>query len=458
MRDAWNAAHPDHPIAKQEILLTVPASFDAVARELTVQAAAAAGLDNVTILEEPQAAFYAWLDTHRDGWRDEVGVGDVILVCDVGGGTTDFTLIEVDEDGGQLTLERVAVGDHILLGGDNMDLTLAYGLREKLAGQNVKLDEWQFRGLVLSCREAKEKLLSDPQAEQQQIAILGRGRKVIGGTLKTEVRRDEVDRILLDGFVPRCAIADAPQAPRRTSLQEIGLPYAADPSITRHLAQFLTRQAVNGKPARPTAVLFNGGVMRAPMLRDRLVDVVDAWFAGDSKAGLRVLGGSDPEHAVARGAVYYGLARRGRGVRIRGGTARAYYIGIEATMPAVPGMRPPLRALCVVPRGIEEGSDVDLPDRRFGLTVGQPSDFRFLSSSVRGDDSVGTLLEDWDEGELVEMAPLETTLEWPGQEGAIVPVRLQARVNELGVLELWCIAADGDRRWKLEFNVRADGN
>ena len=458
LRDAWNAQNPEHRLEDQELLLTVPASFDAVARELTVQAATAAGLEHVTILEEPQAAFYAWLDSHRDSWREEIGVGDVILVCDIGGGTTDFTLIEVDEDGGQLTLERIAVGDHILLGGDNMDLTLAYGLREKLSGQSVKLDEWQFRGLVLSCREAKEALLADADAEQRQIAILGRGRKVIGGTLKTEVRRDEIDRILLDGFVPHCEIGDTPQSPLRTALQEIGLPYAADPAITRHLAQFLTRQSSGGKAARPTAVLFNGGVMRAPVLRERLVDVVDGWSRGDDRPGLRVLGGGDPEHAVARGAVYYGLARRGRGVRIRGGTARSYYVGIEAAMPAVPGMRPPLRALCVVPRGLEEGSDVELPDRRFGLAVGQPSEFRFLSSSTRVDDVVGDMLDDWDEGELLELAPLATTLEWPGQEGAIVPVRLQARVNELGILELWCIAAEGDRRWKLEFNVRADGN
>lgn len=456
LRDAWNSENPENRLEDQELLLTVPASFDAVARELTVHAAAAAGLEHVTILEEPQAAFYAWIDTRRDDWREEIGVGDVVLVCDVGGGTTDFTLIRVDEAEGELTLERIAVGEHILLGGDNMDLTLAFGLREKLAAAGTKLDEWQFRGLVLSCRDAKENLLSDAEVEQQQIAILGRGRKVIGGTLKTDVRRDEIDRILLDGFVPQCSIDETPQAPRRTALQEIGLPYAADPAITRHLAQFLTRQASAGTPARPTAVLFNGGVMRAPKLRDRLVSVVDSWFSAKDGIATRVLGGGDPEHAVARGAVYYGLARRGRGVRIRGGTARSYYVGIEAAMPAVPGMRPPLRALCVVPRGLEEGTDVPLPDRRFGLAVGQPSEFRFLSSSVRHDDRVGDMFEDWDDGEIVEMAPLETTLEWEGHDGEIVPVQLQARVNELGILELWCIAIDGDRRWKLEFNVRAE--
>ena len=455
VRAAWDSAHNDEPLAEQEILLTVPASFDAVARELTAHAASAAGLDNVTLLEEPQAAFYAWIDTHGDEWREAVAVGDTILVCDVGGGTTDFTLIQVEEDRGELALERVAVGEHILLGGDNMDLTLAYGIREKLAQQKTRLDEWQFRALTASCREAKEKLLDDPEATSQQVAILGRGRKVIGGSLKTEVQRSDIDAILLDGFVPRCRLDEAPQSSTRTALQEIGLPYAADPAITRHLAHFLTRQAADGTPARPTAVLFNGGVMRAAALRERLVAVVDGWFADDGMQ-LRVLAGTDPDHAVARGAAYYGLARRGRGVRIRGGTARSYYVGIEAAMPAVPGMRPPLRALCVVPRGLEEGTDVDLPDRRFGLIVGEPSEFRMLSSSARHEDQVGELLESWDEDELVEMAPLATTLEWSGHEGSSVPVRLQARVNELGVLELWCVAVDGSRRWKLEFNVRGE--
>lgn len=453
LRDAWDHAHPETPLAEQELLLTVPASFDAVARELTVQAAKAAGLDNVTVLEEPQAAFYAWIDTHGDDWRKEVRAGDSILVCDVGGGTTDFTLINVNDDGGELTLERVAVGDHILLGGDNMDLTLAYGVRQRLAENKTKLDEWQFRGLAQSCRQAKEALLEDPALAEQAIAILGRGRKVIGGTLKAEVKREDVDGILVEGFVPKCGLDDEPQAATRASLQEIGLPYASDPAITRHLAHFLSRH--KDEAPQPTAVLFNGGVMRAPMLRDRMVDVMRSWFP-DAPEPVRVLAGADPEHAVARGAVYYGLAKRGRGIRIRGGTARSYYVGIEAAIPAVPGMRPPLRALCVVPRGLEEGTDVELPDQQFGLVVGEQSEFRFLSSSVRADDAVGEFLEDWDDEELIEMAPLETTLEWSNHEGATVPVKLQARVNELGVLELWCIAADGDQRWKLEFNVRSE--
>jgi molecular chaperone DnaK (HSP70) len=458
MRHAWNAAFPDAALEQQDVLLTVPASFDAVARDLTLQAARDAGLPQVTILEEPQAAFYAWIDAHGNAWRGEVHVGDVVLVCDIGGGTTDFTLIAVREEGGELILDRVAVGDHILLGGDNMDLALAYSVRERAAQGGTQLDAWQFRSLSLSCRDAKERLLSGGKDTKHPIAILGRGRKVVGGSVRVDVELAEVERTLVDGFFPRCEISDQPQAQRRTALQEIGLPYASDPGATRHLAHFLSRQggAVGGDKtaARPTAVLFNGGVMRAGALRQRLLEVVNGWFGAADSGSVRVLAGGDPEHAVARGAAYYGLARRGRGVRIRGGTARAYYVGIETAMPAVPGLRPPIKALCVVPHGLEEGSEVDLPAQEFGLVVGEPAEFRFLGSATRRDDRVGTLVETWDD-DIQELAPLETTLEWKGQEGTTVPVRLQARVTEVGVLELWCVSRDGSHRWKLEFNVRS---
>ena len=458
IRHAWNAAFPDAPLETQDVLLTVPASFDAVARDLTVRAAQDAGLAHVTILEEPQAAFYAWIDAHGEQWRDAVHVGDVVLVCDIGGGTTDFTLIAVRDEQGQLVPERVAVGDHILLGGDNMDLALAYRLRERLAADGTQLDQWQFRSLSLSCRDAKERLLSEGKATKHPIALLGRGRKLVGGTVRVEVERGEIDAALVDGFFPRCGLGDRPQAQRRSALQEIGLPYASDPAVTRHLAHFLNRQrdAVesHAASARPTAVLFNGGVMRATALRERLVDVINGWFPDGG--GVRILSGGDPEHAVARGAAYYGLARRGRGIRIRGGTARAYYIGIESAMPAVPGVRPPIKALCVVPRGVEEGSDIELPAQEFGLVVGEPTEFRFLSSATRRDDHVGTLVETWDD-DIVELEPLVTTLAADVPEGTTVPVRLQARVTEVGVLELWCVSRDGTQRWRLEFNVRASG-
>jgi hypothetical protein len=350
-----------------------------------------------------------------------------------------------------LELERIAVGDHILLGGDNMDLALAYHLRERLTQQGTALDAWQFRALVASCRDAKERLLADGGDTALPIAVLGRGRKVVGGALRTDVSRSDVEAALIDGFFPHCALADRPQVPRRTGVQELGLPYAADAAVTRHLAHFLHRQA-DASGGGPTAVLFNGGVMRAGSLRTRLLDVLGGWFSG---SGVRVLAGGDPEDAVARGAAYYGLARRGRGVRIRGGVARTYYLGIETAMPAVPGIRPPIKALCVVPHGLEEGSEVELPAREFGLVVGEPTEFRFLSSSTRRDDHVGTLLDTWDDDEVQELPPLSATLEWEAHDGTTVPVHLQARVNEVGVLELWFVSRDERQRWKLEFNVRA---
>jgi actin-like ATPase involved in cell morphogenesis len=465
MRDAWNhvvaAGDKKARLEAQEVVLTVPASFDPVARELTARAAQQAGFEHVTLLEEPQAAVYAWIEAGGDAWRQTVHVGDVILVCDVGGGTTDLTLIAVREQAGALSLERVAVGDHILLGGDNMDLTLAYTVRERLASAGTQLDAWQFRGLALSCRAAKERLLSAGKETKHPVTILGRGRKVVGGSLRVEIERTEVERSLVEGFFPSCSVSDTPQAQRRTALQEIGLPYAADAAVTRHLAQFLSRHRAVDAHARPfacpTALLFNGGVMRAAQLRERLVDIANGWLRTAEAAALRVLSGADPEHAVARGAAYYGLARRGRGIRIRGGTARSFYLGIETAMPAVPGMRPPIKALCVVPHGLEEGSEVELPKQEFGLVVGEPAEFRFLSSATRRDDAVGTLVESWSGGEIEELPPLQTSLEWKGEEGTTVPVRLHARVTEVGVLELWFVTRDEGHRWKLEFNVRGPG-
>jgi hypothetical protein len=458
IRQAWDHGFPETPLADQEVLLTVPASFDPGARELTVRAARDAGLPQVTLLEEPQAALYAWVDANGERWRETLAVGDVVLVCDVGGGTTDFSLIAAREEGGSLALERLAVGDHILLGGDNMDLALAYAVRARLAEQGTTLDAWQFRSLVLSSREGKERLLGDGRESKYPLAILGRGRKVVGGSIRHIVERAHVQEALVDGFFPRCQISERPGTQRRTGLQEIGLPYASDPAVTRHLAQFLSRQAgaVDAGSstgfAAPTAVLFNGGVMSANTLRERLVEVIDGWVTAAAQPHVRVLAGGNPDHAVARGAVYYGLSRRGRGIRIRGGTAHSFYIGIETAMPAVPGVPPPLKALCVVPHGLEEGTEVELPAREFGLIVGQPAEFRFLRSATRRDDGVGTLVESWQD-DIDELPSLSTTLEAEGQEGAVVPVRLHARVNELGVLELWCESRDG-KRWKLELNVR----
>ena len=450
LRAAWDASMPA-PLADQEVYLAVPASFDAAAGDLTARAAERAGLAGARLIEEPQAAFYAWLADSKGTWRDEVHVGDVVLVCDVGGGTTDLTLVAVGEEDGSLVLERVAVGDHILLGGDNMDLTLAHAVRARLAESGTTLDDWQLRGLVHACRDAKERLLAARAPEEAPVVVLGRSRKVVGGAVRTQVTRREVDAALVDGFFPAASRDERPRTSRRVGLQEIGLPYASDPAITRHVAGFVSHHR-DVAPDGPSAVLFNGGVMHADRFRARMAEVLGSW-RGDG-AGVRVLAGTDPDLAVARGAATYGLARRGRGVRIRGGTVRAYYVGVETAAPAVPGMTPPVKALCVAPFGMEEGSEATLPEVEFGLVVGEPAAFRFFGSSVRPGDVPGTVVEGWREGELEELPPLETTLGEAGDEHGPVRVRLEAQVTEVGTLARWCVARDG-RRWKLEFNVRS---
>jgi molecular chaperone DnaK (HSP70) len=459
LRDAWNGRIPGKTSAdrleNQEVFLTVPASFDPMARELTMEAAGKAGLKHVTLLEEPQAAFYAWLDLQGPKWRKKVKVGDIILVCDVGGGTTDFTLIAVTDEGGDLTLSRLAVGEHILLGGDNMDLALAYAVAATLPQGMEGLDAGQRVALGHACRTAKETLFTDLKKTAAPVAVLGRGSKVIGGSIKTELTRELLKKVLLDGFLPACAPTDQPAKGRRVGLTEIGLPYAADPAITRHLARFLGQQAgslhTGGSMVLPSAVLFNGGVFKAVELRQRILEVLSGW-AGRAVPELE---STDLDLAVARGATYYGQVRRGRGVRIRGGVARSYYVGLETSAPAVPGVRPPIKALCVVSMGTEEGTETDVPSAEIGLVVGEPTQFRFLGSTIRRDDAVGTLLERWNSDELQELDPLETALEAAdGESGEAVPVRLHSKITEVGTLELSCQSSRDPRRWKLEFNVR----
>ncbi len=471
LRTVWDSGEAGQrrelALAEQDVLLTVPASFDEEARELTRRAAEQAGYQHVTLLEEPQAAFYAWLETQGEAWRRRVKVGDLVLVCDVGGGTTDFSLIMVSEENGELTLKRVAVGDHILLGGDNMDLALARALQQRLEASGNRVDTWQLHGLWHQCRIAKEKLFESPKTRNRPITLLGKGTKLVGGTIKTELAREDLDEVLVEGFFPKVASGELPARQRRVGFQELGLPYAADPAITRHLARFLSEQVRNSPEAAgirrgssglacPTHILFNGGVMKAGVLRDRVVEVLNSWLRQEGFDALgmeQILEAPDLEHAVARGAVYYGKARGGRGVRIRSGASRTYYLGIESAMPAVPGMEAPLKALCVVPFGMEEGTEATIPDREFGLVVGEPAEFRFLSSSVRKQDQVGSLLEDWG-ADLQELSSLKVTLKLDGQQGTVVPVRLETRVTELGTLEVWCVSRDGTHRWNLELNIR----
>ena len=461
IKEAWNsdmaAKDQDARLESQTIFLTVPASFDAVARELTVKAANAAGLSNLTLLEEPQAAFYSWIG-FENRWRNIVKPGESILVCDIGGGTTDFSLIQVTEEDGNLILKRVAVGNHILLGGDNMDLTLAYAVQAKLSAKNTKLDSWQFRGLTYSCRVAKERMLSDPEIKKEQISILGRGSSLIKGTITSEITRKEIESILLDGFLPICEDSDYPMKKNKVGMREMGLPYEADPAISHHLAYFLSKQLNNdnkdSKVSYPSSVLFNGGVLKSDLMRQRVLTVLDRW--GGDNHEIKTLSSSDLDLSVARGAAYYGLARLGRGIRIRGGTAHSYYIGIESSMPAVPGIPTPMKALCVVPFGQEEGTEAEIREQEFGLVIGEPAIFHLLASNTRKNENLGQIVEDWD-NEIEEITTMEAELTPTDAEEMenVIPVWLNIKLTEVGSLEIWCVDKnDEKRRWKLEFNIR----
>jgi len=462
LRDAWNAKMPEAPFDRQQVLVTVPASFDAVARELTLEAAKQAGYRDITLLEEPQAAFYAWIERHAD-WRERVGVGDLILVVDIGGGTTDFTLISVTESNGELALNRVAVGEHILLGGDNIDLALAGAVAARLAEKGTRLDSRQLQALWNNCRAAKEKLLEPGNpAKEQPVTILGKGSGLVGGTIKASLERADIERVLAEGFLPAVASTEMPAHQRRVGLQELGLPYAADPAITRQMARFLRQQAATAEQgsvrrgpsglACPTHVLFNGGVLNAELVRERILAALNSWLAEEGVPAVKPLSGEDLMHAVSRGAAYYGLARAGHGVRIRGGVPRTYYVGVESALPSVPGLPAPLKALTVVPFGMEEGTDVRIPGREFGLVIGQPAEFRFFTSAARKNDRPGDLMEDFGE-ELEELSPMEVSFSSGESSSEVVPVSFETVVTETGILQLWCVARDG-RRWKLEFNVR----
>lgn len=467
IKDSWNftmAKGKDELLFQnQDVYLTVPASFDAVARELTVKAANLAGLQNVTLLEEPQAAFYAWLNGLGDEWRKNVKIGDVILVCDIGGGTTDLSLIKVIDEDGDLVLKRIAVGEHILLGGDNMDLTMAYEAQKKFLKDNIKLDSYQMLSLIHNCRQAKEKMLNDPKAKSHAVIIPGRGRKVVAKTLQKELTRAEVESVILDGFFPKTELDDDPNVIRKSGLKELGLKYAADTAVTKYVSKFLRQhkevlgdQATGKTFIHPTKILFNGGVLKADTLKKRMMEIVNHWLKNDDGKNVGLLTGTHPDKAVSIGAAYYGMARRGKGIRVRAGAGRSYYIGVETSMPSVPGMPTPLKAICVVPFGMEEGTDTEIPEHEFGLVVGHPSVFCFLSSTVRKDDKPGAVIDSWTEGEIEELAPLETTLSAEGIEEELVPVKLHSYLTEIGTLELWCVTIDGSKKWKLEFNVREE--
>lgn len=452
---AWSNQFPDAPIADQQIVLTVPASFDASARELTREAALAAGLpETLVLIEEPQAAIYAWLDSKAESWRKQLKAGEQLLVCDVGGGTTDLTLVDVVDQDGELQLQRRAVGNHLLVGGDNMDLALAFHVAGLFKEQkNLDLDPWQSVSLWHACRNAKEALLAEDGPETFPVAIPGRGSRLIGGTVSVDVNRQAVADLLVNGFFADCKLTDRPTRQRSSGFQELGLPFETDTAVTRHLAEFLSSHGNDQQAAAPTHVLFNGGVFKANRLKAALGNQLESWFG---QAVPELDGSADLDHSVARGAAFYCFSKNTGGIRIRGGTARSYYIGIETAGLAIPGAPRPLSALCVVPHGMEEGTSADVPGDGIGVVIGEPVRFRFFSSNTRRDEP-GQRLPPTATADLEESDSMEAELDrQEGIEEEFVPVRFESKINELGIFELWCVHTESDARWKLEFSVRDD--
>jgi len=480
LRQAWDHKFPDNELSEQNVTITIPASFDPAARELTAEAANQLNLKHLTLLEEPQAAVYNWIKACGDDWRDQVTLGDIILVVDIGGGTCDLSLIAVSQDEGNLILNRVAVGDHILLGGDNMDLALAYRVKAKLAAEGKELQPWQIQAIVQACRDAKEQLLLENDINEVAIAIPNRGSKLLGSTLRTSLTRDEVNETLVEGFFPHVNIDEHPITTRRSALSQKGLPYAQDPAVSRHLAAFLSKQvdAANdvlgsttinsartqdetGSFIKPSAILFNGGVLKSPVLADRMLSIINQWLEDTNTSKARLLSDSDLDLGVAIGASYFGHIKQGKAVRIRGGLASTYYVGIESAMPAIPGMEPPIEALCIAPFGMEEGAEAKASETEFGLVVGEPVHFRFFGSNTRRHDEAGIQLDHWQDDELYELPELQVTLPSEGRRaGEVVPVHLVAKVSEIGTLKLEAIAANSTdnreeaERWQIELDVR----
>lgn len=464
LREAWNQEKEEAPFNEQTVLITVPASFDPAARQLVQEAATLAEYPEIILLEEPQAAFYSWLHKNSDSWRKQLTVGDHILVVDVGGGTTDFSLIEVKDQDGDLQLERVSVGSHLLLGGDNMDLALGHMVKQKLEKEGHSIDDWQLRELVHASRKAKELLMGANPSESIEIAIQGRGSSLIGGSITCQMTDKEVKKLLVDGFFPLVGPEEQSQSERRSGLRQLGLPYAQDPRVSCQLAKFLSMTGEKDGQSMdsfvmPTAVLFNGGVMKAEALQERVVKLLNSWAKKLKKEPVKVLEGLDFDYSVGRGAACYGLARKGNAIRIKSGSSRNYYIGVEEAIPAIPGLAAPLKALCVVPFGMEEGTELEIEDQEFALVLGEPANFRFFSKSPdfsKGEEKgvPGSVVRNW-ESELEELHPIETVLEQGSDDGKTVRIKLKAKVTELGVLELWCFSEQG-REWKLEFDIRKE--
>lgn len=461
LHEAWNAEFPGQPLAEQDVVITLPASFDEVARQLTIEAAKRAGLPRIILIEEPQAAFYAWVSRHADDWQAQVQAGQKVLVCDIGGGTSDFTLIRASTNAatGDVQFNRIAVGEHLILGGDNLDLTLSRHIETKLVGDN-RLPAHQWEVLVRTARRVKETLLGENPPETITVNLPAGGSKLIGGGLQATVTRSEVEELLLEGFLPRVGLGDKPMR-KQSAFQDFGLPYAADPAMTRYLGTFLAAHRFTGDqaptrdwhekqqsdPARPDVVLLNGGLFASPALRARLLEVVASWFstAGDAWRPL-LLDNPRWDLAVAQGAAYYGMVRRGQGVAISANLARSYYVGVA-------GERP--RAVCLAPGSAVAGQDFEIEGLDLEVTLAEPVEFPLYVSSTRLVDPPGAIVE-VNLDELTPLPPIRTVLKsGRNKEHQQAKVRLHAHLSEIGVLELSCREIDAPRSWRLQFDIRS---
>ncbi len=472
MKDAWNFAMADGDknklLENQQIIITIPASFDESARELTAEAAKMAGIDDFTMVEEPQAAFYAWIASHADNWQELTGNGQLILVFDVGGGTTDFTLISINNEKGKPSFQRVAVGDHIMLGGDNMDLTLARRTEQALMGVDGKFDFNQWLSATYQCRTAKEDLLGDSQKESAPISILGKGRSVIGGARKTELTANEIKETIIDGFFKNVEAGEEVSRSRTAGLQELGLPFESDTAIMKHLSSFLRRHAVNKDLpqiadnksgldiVRPDILLFNGGVFKSPVIREHASSTIKEWFS-DGAWSLNTLENDRFDQAVSIGAAYYGSVLRGEGERISGGIGKAYYIAVETSGDQTgSNIVNPLKLVCIVPRGVEEGEEIHLYSPEFQVMTNSPVSFSLYSSSYRAGDKTGDIITAEKE-EFIELPPVRTVLHYGKKTGSLkIPVSLGVRLNEFGTLDVWCESKQTTHRWKLAFQLRME--
>ena len=446
LRDAWESTK-QMPLAEQDVVLTVPASFDEEARELTIEAARLAGIEKLTLLEEPAAAFYAWISTHMARSNKELFDGQIVLVCDVGGGTTDFTLIRVEREEDRVQFTRTTVGRHLLLGGDNLDLTLSW-LAESKLGRSLSLR--QRSALRRQCSSAKEQMLIPGGPASAEITVVGAGSSLIGGTLKTAIARDEVLELALDGFLPPCNLSDKPQQDKQSVFRELGLPFVSDPAITRHLAAFLSTAPEAQKGI--DAILFNGGFYIPAVFRDRVRDVVEHWYGRRPQ----VFENQDLDLAVAVGAAYYGYARTtGSGVLVRGGLPRAYFLGLQDDNPET------VRAVCLVPRGSEEGQEIRLEQTDLQLVANKPVAFRLYSSLLRTEDRPGDVVtfpvpenatDPASEPRL--HAPLHAVIRFGKGGEKLIPVTAGARLSEVGTLEAWAESKISEHRWRLQFQLR----